>query len=73
MQVMAQSADPRADELVLSMAGDGNTGVRISVAQAAANMQSTDSLDVLRKLSEDSDATVRAEAKRCLGIQMGKR
>ena len=70
---LTRSPNPQAKVLLFSMAGDSSTGVRIKIAQAAATLHSTDSLDVLKKLSEDADATVRSEAARCLKLRSEKK
>jgi hypothetical protein len=72
-QALMRSADPRAKSLILTMVKDACADVRIQVAQAATAMQSSDSLNVLRTLTGDSDATVQAEAKRCLEVRLAKK
>jgi hypothetical protein len=65
---LARSPHPDAKALLLSMHDDPAIGVRITVSQAAARMGTPESLAILDRLTQDSDARVRREAVRLLQV-----
>jgi hypothetical protein len=67
---LARSPLPQAKVLLFSMAQDADPNIRMTVAQAASQMISDDSLNVLEKLAQDADASVRTEATRCLSLRL---
>jgi HEAT repeat protein len=66
---LARSPHTQAKELLLSMEEDPARGVRLTVVQAAARMNTPESLALLKRRMQDSDATVRGEAARLLELR----
>lgn len=66
---LARSPHPRAEALLLSMHDDRSYAVRITVVQAAAQMETPESLDVLARHTDDADASVASEAVRVLKLR----
>jgi HEAT repeat protein len=66
---LARSPHPQAKALLLSMQDDPATAVRITVIQAAARMETPESLALLKRHTQDSDLTVRGEAARLLKLR----
>lgn len=66
---LARSPHTQAKALLLSMEEDSARGVRLTVVQAAARMNTPESLALLKRRAQDSDATVRGEAVRLLGLR----
>ena len=61
---LARSPHPQAKALLLSMEEDPAMSVRLFVVQAAARMNTPESLAVIGRRTRDSDETVRGEAAR---------
>ncbi len=66
---LARSPHPQAKALLLSRHDDPATAVRITVIQAAARMDTPESLELLKRHTRDADATVRDEAVRLLKLR----
>jgi hypothetical protein len=66
---LARSPHTQAKALLLSMEEDPAMGVRLTVLQAAARMNTPESLALLERRTQDSDATVRGEAARLLELR----
>ncbi len=66
---LARSPHPQARTLLLSMEEDPAMRVRLTVLQAAARMNTPESLALLERRTQDSDATVRGEAARLLELR----
>jgi HEAT repeat protein len=66
---LARSPHPQAKALLLSMEEDPAMSVRLTVVQAAARMNTPESLAVIERRTHDSDETVRGEAARLLELR----
>jgi HEAT repeat protein len=66
---LARSPHTQAKALLLSMEEDPAMSVRLTVVQAAARMNTPESLALLERRTQDSDATVRGEAARLLELR----
>jgi hypothetical protein len=66
---LARSPHPQAKALLLSMEEDPARGVRLTVVQTAARMNTPESLALLKRRTLDNDATVRGEAARLLELR----
>lgn len=66
---LARSPHPQAKALLLSRHDDPATAVRITVIQAAARMDTPESLELLKRHTQDADTTVRDEAVRLLRLR----
>ncbi|NNJ27677.1 HEAT repeat domain-containing protein [Alienimonas chondri] len=66
---LARSPHPQAKALLLSMEEDPSEAVRITVIQAAARMESAESLALLKRRAQDGDPRVRGEAARLLKLR----
>jgi HEAT repeat protein len=70
---LARSPHPQANTLLWSMENDPARAVRLTVIQTAAEMATTQSLELIRRHTADVDASVRAEAVRLLKVREGAR
>lgn len=70
---LARSPNPEAKKLLLTMWNDRSYGVRVTVVQTAAGMDSAESLVVLQKMAKQGGDDVRGEAVRCLGVRESRR
>ena len=66
---LSRSPNPEASKLLLSLWQDPYYAVRIDVLHALGRMDSEESLDLLRKMSTDTNETVRNEALRYLKLR----
>lgn len=66
---LARSPHAEANALLLSMEEDAAMSVRLTVVQAAARMNTPESLAVIDRRTHDSDGTVRGEAARLLELR----
>lgn len=66
---LARSPHPRAKALLLTMEQDPATPVRLFVVQAAARMNTPESVAVIERGMHDSDESVRGEAARLLELR----
>ncbi|MHC4248117.1 MAG: HEAT repeat domain-containing protein [Planctomycetota bacterium] len=66
---LSRSPHPDAERLLLSMWDDPYDGVRITVLHALAKMDSEESLELLKRMAEDPDESVRGEATRYLNLR----
>ncbi len=66
---LARSPHAQANALLLSMEEDPAMSVRLTVVQAAARMNTPESLAVIERRTHDSDETVRGEAARLLELR----
>ena len=66
---LAFSPHPKAKDLLLTMRGDPYEAVRIVVVQTFGEMDTPQALQLLKEMSQDSDETVRSEAKRYLALR----
>lgn len=66
---LSRSPNPDAAKLLLSLWQDPYYAVRIDVLHALGKMDSAESLDLLRKMSTDTNETVRNEALRYLKLR----
>jgi hypothetical protein len=66
---LSQSPHPDAKRLLLSMWDDPYDGVRITVLHALGKMDSDESLELLKRMTEDPDESVRKEAQRYLKLR----
>jgi hypothetical protein len=69
---LARSPHPQARALLFSMEEDAATAPRITVIQAAAKMDSPESLALLKRRAQDVDQRVREEAARLLKLRESK-
>jgi HEAT repeat protein len=69
---LSRSPHPEATKLLLSLWQDPYYAVRIDVLHALGKMDSAESLELLRKMSTDTNETVRNEALRYLKLRMEK-
>jgi hypothetical protein len=67
---LARSPHPKAKALLLSMEDDPSTAVRITVIQAAAELKTPESLELLRRRTKDKDESVSEEAARLLKLRL---
>ena len=63
---LLRSRHPEAKQLLLTMWNDPYREVRVIVVDALAKMKMPESLDLLRKMTHDSDKGVRDSASECL-------
>jgi hypothetical protein len=66
---LARSPHPEAKRLLMSMASDPYSGVKISVLHSLGKMDTQESLELLKKMSRDSSESVRNEAVRYLKLR----
>ena len=69
---LSRSPHPEAMKLLLSLWQDPYYAVRIDVLHALGKMKSAEALELLRKMSTDSNETVRNEALRYLKLRTEK-
>ena len=69
---LSRSPNPEATKLLLSLWQDPYYAVRIDVLHALGKMDSADSLELLRKMTNDTNETVRNEAQRYLRLRTAK-
>jgi hypothetical protein len=69
---LSRSPHPEATKLLLSLWQDPYYAVRIDVLHALGKMDSAESLELLRKMSTDTNETVRNEALRYLKLRTEK-
>ena len=67
--ILSRSPHPEARKLLLSMWNDPSKWVRITVLHELGEMNSAESLKLLKKMSKDSDKDVRSEALRYLKLR----
>jgi hypothetical protein len=66
---LARSPHPRARSLLFSMEKDPARSVRLTVVQAAARINTPESLAIVQRGTQDNDGTIRREATRLLNAQ----
>lgn len=66
---LSRSPHPDAKRLLLSMWNDPSPAVRITVLHALGKMDSQESLELLKRMTEDPDESVRKEAQRYLKLR----